>query len=215
MTPSLTSSSSTGSLSSSLASSSRPIAQRQRSVLWTSFSFILKALVGSFTFYKFLASPPFHWFYDPLPPLSTTTTNSNATRSLYLPGGGFSGLFYHLGFLDSLTSPQQLDYYCYSSGCIAAVAALTHLSLEDTTDAGLATQAEWMAGRISIYEFAEQFVVRLLQTVDDERLQTVLPQIRVLVTSPWHGGTELLQATHRDEFVRLMITTTWLYVFLF
>ena len=170
--------------------------------------------MASYVCYKCLASPPLHWWYDPL-----TTTTSTASSSLYLPGGGFSGLFYHLGVLERLLDTRQnnndWDYYCYSSGCIAAVAALTNLTLEDTTNAGIATQREWRAGRVSIYDFAEQFTIRLLETVDDATLQAAaLPHLKVIVTSPWHGGTEILQATHRDDFVRLMVKTTWLYVIL-
>lgn len=180
------------------SSSSSSLATR---VFWA----LLKFCIGISVFYKTMASPPMHWFYDPLPQTSNATT-------IYLPGGGFSGLFYHLGFLDSIDLEQRkkYDYYCYSSGCIAAMASLTNLTLEQSTNAGIATQEEWLDGSVSIYEFTQPFVAKLLAGVDDETLEAILPGIKILVTSPYHGGAEVHVATNRQEFSDLMIKTTWL-----
>jgi len=38
--------------------------------------------------------------------------------TVYLPGGGFPGFWFHLGYLQSLRNLMDYDYYCFSSGCL-------------------------------------------------------------------------------------------------
>jgi len=192
------------------------------SALWTVLGVLIKVFVGISMVYKFLASPPFHWFYDPIPLLPPTITGGNTSSTIYLPGGGFSGVFWHLGFLHALeeNAMKELDMYCYSSGCIAAIAALLNLTLEETADAGIAAQQEWLAGNITRYDFIEQFMHHLLadndtddndnQQLQELELKQALSKIKILVTSPTNGGTKIKQATNRSDFIDLMIATTWL-----
>lgn len=99
------------------------------------------------------------------------------------------------------------------------MAALLNLTLEETSDAGIAAQEAWLAGNITIYEFTELFMNNLISIPsfhdDDDfpkhrQLEAILPKIKLLVTSPKHGGTEVKEATNREEFIDLMIKTTWL-----
>ena len=65
-----------------------------------------------------------------LPPVG----NHAGPSSVCLPGGGFSGFWFHLGYLHSLEERQRehqrghqadpvllhdYDYYCFSAGCLS------------------------------------------------------------------------------------------------
>jgi len=53
------------------------------------------------------------------------------SRSVYVPGGGFSGFWFILGHLFSISDPSDHVYYCYSSGCLGVLALLL-----DSTNSG-------------------------------------------------------------------------------
>lgn len=62
--------------------------------------------------YILVASPPMHWIYPSAPPAGPT--------SVYVPGSGFSGFWFHLGVLQKLSHKlHDYDFYCYSSGCLS------------------------------------------------------------------------------------------------
>lgn len=61
-----------------------------------------------------VACPPMHWFYE--------VADDAGPASIYLPGGGFSGFWFHLGSLYSFSEKHNLhdyDYYCFSAGCLS------------------------------------------------------------------------------------------------
>ncbi len=64
---------------------------------------------------SYLASaPPMHWFYE--------MGNAAGPATVYLPGGGFSGFWFHLGYLHAFAERHDLhdyDYYCFSAGCLS------------------------------------------------------------------------------------------------
>lgn len=73
----------------------------------------LKTVVSLVAFYFLVAWPPLHWFYEAASPAGPS--------SVYIPGGGFSGFWFHLGYLQSMNMDNHLhdyDYYCFSSGCL-------------------------------------------------------------------------------------------------
>lgn len=61
-----------------------------------------------------VACPPMHWFYE--------VGEDAGPASIYLPGGGFSGFWFHLGYLYSFSEKNDLhdyDFYCFSAGCLS------------------------------------------------------------------------------------------------
>ena len=92
--------------------------------------------------------------------------NSNA-KSIFIPGAGFSGFFYTLGRLHFATSIQQMndtphEYYCFSAGCLALVASLMELPLNDAIELAHTSRNRWMNGEIGRYDVVEHFVDGLL-----------------------------------------------------
>jgi hypothetical protein len=97
---------------------------------------LIVGTVSFFALYYALASPPMHLVYDVAPPAGPATIYipgmSMASGFLdkipafsisyaivcFLQGGGFSGFWFHLGFLQSIENLEEYDYYCFSSGCL-------------------------------------------------------------------------------------------------
>lgn len=128
----------------------------------------------------------------------------------YYTGAGFSGFWYHLGFLharrnaaadlDDENDGSTKDYYCFSSGCLSLV--LSEYSVDDVWDAAVAIQDEWLSGHLSRYDLVEHFVRPLLsgKSVDEK--------IRILVTDR-RNGVRVEQATNdTDHLIRLLVQTT-------
>jgi hypothetical protein len=80
-----------------------------RAILWG-----LLGIVVFFALYYLVANPPLHWFYE--------TGESAGPASVYLPGSGFPGFWFHLGYLHSFADRHDLydyDYYCFSASCLS------------------------------------------------------------------------------------------------
>eukprot|EP00571_Detonula_confervacea_P000069 CAMPEP_0172326338 /NCGR_PEP_ID=MMETSP1058-20130122/56221_1 /TAXON_ID=83371 /ORGANISM="Detonula confervacea, Strain CCMP 353" /LENGTH=202 /DNA_ID=CAMNT_0013043095 /DNA_START=10 /DNA_END=615 /DNA_ORIENTATION=- len=92
---------------------------------------------------------------------------------LYIPGAGFSGFFYTLGRLQAfLHSPHNAthEYYCFSAGCLALIASLLNLQIDDVLELAHSSRNQWNTGEISRYDVVEHFVDGLLQNIEDEML---------------------------------------------
>jgi hypothetical protein len=53
-------------------------------------------------------------------PFITTCTTCTTCTCVTILGGGFSGFWFHLGYLQSMKNLNDYDYYCFSSGCLGA-----------------------------------------------------------------------------------------------
>lgn len=121
-------------------------------------------LVGAVCFiglYYAASSPPLHLFYEGAP--------AAGPSSVYLPGGGFSGFWFHLGYLHSMADRHDLhdyDYYCYSSGCISILSVFLNRSLEEVYDAASASQNSWMSGNQSRFDIVDYFFEELVPPDD-------------------------------------------------
>lgn len=190
-------------------SSQTPLKRSTREVAVIILRFVVwSAIVPMALFtlcYYALASPPMHLVYDVAPPAGPST--------IYIPGGGFSGFWFHLGFLQSLENRHEYDYYCYSSGCLGALAVLMNLTLDETVDAAFSAQEMWRSGSISRFQLVDHFFETMLTGHRDESaslndLDSVLPNIKILVTSQ-KDGHQVRQPQNRTDLKDLLIKTTW------
>jgi len=130
-------------------------------------------------------------------------------------GAGFSGFYYHLGFLHGSLHTSNKDeinhhalskeYYCYSSGCLGLVMA--PYSVHDIWDAAVNVQHEWWNGKLSRYNIVENFVHGLMVKAKP-RPDLYAPQnVRILVTDR-QNGVRVRQASNQTDLVQLLIDTT-------
>lgn len=165
-------------------------------ILWSVFTFI-----SIMALYYALASPPMHLIYDVAP-------SPAGPSSVYVPGGGFSGFWFHLGYLQSIPNIHDYDFYCFSSGCLGVLAALMNMTLDETAQTAFHAQSLWRAGNVSRFELVDHFFDQLVPEEED-RIQHILPNIKVLITTQ-RDGHQVGQAKDPAELKDFMIKTTWM-----
>ncbi|GKY93911.1 hypothetical protein MPSEU_000358000 [Mayamaea pseudoterrestris] len=152
--------------------------------------------------YHLVLSPPLHLLYERSPPAGPS--------SVYVPGSGFSGFWYHLGLFQGLDQElTSYNYYCYSSGCLSLVLAFLNTTIDETVDACYEIQNGWMQGELSRFDMVNHFLNRLVTPTDVNRIEHVLHQLNIIVTTA-SRGVEIVQPSNRSDLIDLLIKTTWI-----
>ena len=79
-------------------------------------------------------------------------------QTIYVPGVGFSGFWFSLGRLKSISDPTSNHYVCFSAGCLGSVAILNGFSLNEMACMAQSAQLSWKDGHISRYDVVSSFV---------------------------------------------------------
>ena len=141
-----------------------------------------------------------------------------------MPGGGFSGFWFTLGRLKSISDPTQKDYYCYSAGCLGVVATLSNYTMEEMLDIALDAQTRWKTGEISRYDVVGSFIHDLLYgrvsnsdkghahaTVGDNSFLLSRLNIMTSVRRGWGGLDVAIRSPKSlNELQHMLIQTTWI-----
>lgn len=172
-------------------------------LLWKLFCLcrLIGVLAVSFIgMYFLLAAPPLQLVYDVAEPAGN--------NSVYIQGAGFSGFWFQLGVLQGIRNLHEHHYYCYSSGCLSILMALTNTSIDDALSSTFGVQHAWQSGNISRYEIVNRFVDDIL-SVDDNVLSEAVDRMNILVTTAKEGLT-IGKAKSPLELRDLLIKTTYI-----
>jgi len=159
----------------------------------------------------------------------TTAGSAEAHRSA---GELFSTRNRTMKYMDK---PRNLQYECYSSGCLAVVATLLNHTIESVLDLAVDAQSLWRQGKIRRYEVVDHFVDGLLHISrevlnhDDEYAETfenassvleeneALSRIHIITTGlnwddPHYGFLKYHSRSpaHTPELKELLMQTTWM-----
>ncbi|CAB9509787.1 expressed unknown protein [Seminavis robusta] len=177
----------------------------------------------------------FSWGYQQ----GTTTLElvaKDPNACLYVPGAGFSGFFYTIGHLQAASTLKEptvstrivepwkdnTDYYCFSAGCLATVAALSNITVFDVHDTAFAIQDLWKSGEISQFQVVEEFVDYLIAKGSEEGTLNAesLAKIHVITSKVSPSKDSWLAAPKLDTIVRTpqnleelketLLQTTWI-----
>lgn len=188
---------------------------------------VLISLTG---LYGLVASPPLHLFYGTLP--------HAGSNSVYVPGSGFAGFWYHMGLFHNLLSPNNprgnysnqflnssTNFYCYSSGCLSVLLSALQLAskhqnestsiMELAYDAAFRSQTLWMKGEINQYDIVETFLQEAIINpiragdIEKESVLTFLPRLHILITTG-ADGAQIRNADSVEELINLLRRTTWI-----
>lgn len=132
----------------------------------------------------------------------------NDPASVYVPGAGFSGFWFSLGRLMSLPDRHELNYYCYSAGCLGVVATLSNTTVDKVTELAFGIQNEWREGKLSRFELASSFVDRLVPPQHELEMDA-LQRINIITTS-WGMGVNARRARSSKELKEMLVQTTWM-----
>jgi len=172
-------------------------------IFWGLTRWCLGTALGLVVLYYALSCPPMHLFYDIAPPAGTST--------IYVPGGGFSGFWFHLGFLQSIDDVQDYNYYCFSSGCFSVLAVLLNRTLMKLVEAAEVSQSLWKSGELSSYYLVDHFFDSIVPPEKDFALEHegILSTIHILVTTK-KEGLQIQQPRNRSELKEYLVQTTWI-----
>jgi hypothetical protein len=158
-----------------------------------------------------------------VPNKSNNTNNNN--DCVYVPGGGFSGFWFTLGRLQSVSSQQQhaRTYYCYSAGCLAVVATWSGHTLREMYDMAGSVQHQWKQGTIHRHDVVAAFLNQLVRSEKvanaAENDPTFWNRLHIITSAPasskygqLFGGLQpvVRQATNLDELYTMLLQTTWI-----
>lgn len=134
--------------------------------------------------------------------------------SAYVPGVGFSGFWYTFGALQSNPALHETDFFCYSAGCLAVMAALSNRTISDVSDIAFGLQQRWRTSNISRWDIVEHFVDGILASdnlyfLNQNLNAALLEKINVLTTTRG-GRMSIRKAQNISELKDLLIQTTWI-----
>lgn len=134
--------------------------------------------------------------------------------SVYVPGGGFSGFWFTLGRLRSISDPASRTYFCYSAGCLGVVATLRHYTMEEMYSIASGIQDLWRKGHVGRYDVVDEFLGELLAENHTNALNAEMLQRMNIITSVKHGYFGLKPVITTPSSVhdlrKLLIQTTWI-----
>uniref|UniRef100_A0A7S3LF66 PNPLA domain-containing protein n=1 Tax=Amphora coffeiformis TaxID=265554 RepID=A0A7S3LF66_9STRA len=138
--------------------------------------------------------------------LSHLLTLTTLHVAFVITGAGFSGFWYHLGLFKSISTLDEYDYFCYSSGCLSIVLGFLNTDVEYAYDVCRDIQIAWSQGRMSSYEIIDEFLERLLPA-EEKLFSSLFPRLNIISTS-LDSGVEIRQAKNRTELLSYLRRTT-------
>eukprot|EP00816_Leptocylindrus_hargravesii_P005670 CAMPEP_0196803124 /NCGR_PEP_ID=MMETSP1362-20130617/2547_1 /TAXON_ID=163516 /ORGANISM="Leptocylindrus danicus, Strain CCMP1856" /LENGTH=218 /DNA_ID=CAMNT_0042174567 /DNA_START=378 /DNA_END=1034 /DNA_ORIENTATION=- len=134
--------------------------------------------------------------------------------SAYVPGVGFSGFWYTIGALQSIQALHEMDFFCYSAGCLAVTVALSNRTITDVSDIAFGLQQRWRSNNISRWDIVEHFVDDILKNDSLQVLHqnvdaNLLERMNVLTTTK-EGSMSVRKAQNISDLKDLLIQTTWI-----
>eukprot|EP00543_Licmophora_paradoxa_P014338 CAMPEP_0202470318 /NCGR_PEP_ID=MMETSP1360-20130828/81274_1 /ASSEMBLY_ACC=CAM_ASM_000848 /TAXON_ID=515479 /ORGANISM="Licmophora paradoxa, Strain CCMP2313" /LENGTH=255 /DNA_ID=CAMNT_0049095983 /DNA_START=74 /DNA_END=841 /DNA_ORIENTATION=+ len=136
-------------------------------------------------------------------------------NSVYVPGGGFSGYWFQIGHLKTLSDLESKSFYCYSSGCLGVVAALSNHSLDASIEYAAAAQNRLKNGAITNREtVVKEFINDIVQ--EDTplfRKPGLLSRIHIITAVPngWMGTKSLIRSpSNANELKEWLLESAWI-----
>ncbi|KAL7569381.1 hypothetical protein ACA910_010467 [Epithemia clementina (nom. ined.)] len=157
----------------------------------------------------------------------TTGDNDHVDdKSIYVFGGGFSGFWFTLGRLQSLPDPLDHEYYCFSAGCLAAVAVLQNSTVDEMIEMAQDARDGWMVrGEMDRYQVVPRFLDNIFQSSSSSSSplshqsvwnnETLLSKLHILTTMRhpyWSWGVQMVIRSPQslDELRIMLRQTTWI-----
>jgi hypothetical protein len=114
-------------------------------------------------------------------------SNTNNSDCLYIRGGGFSGFWYYYGYLQKntnktiKTNKTNKTIYCYSSGCLAYVASLTHNNSTHLYELVNTLAIDYNNNKLTNYTVKDQFINSISSKLSNNNIQNY--NLNILTTN--------------------------------
>jgi hypothetical protein len=102
------------------------------------------------------------------------STNDVSQDCLFINGGGYSGFWYYYGYLQkntNNTNNTNKTIYCYSSGCLAYVASLTHNNSTHLYNLANTLAIDYNNNKLTNYAVKDQFINSIASKLSNNNIQ--------------------------------------------
>jgi hypothetical protein len=133
------------------------------------------------------------------------STNVVSQDCLLINGGGYSGFWYYYGYLQKNTNKTNKTIYCYSSGCLAYVASLTHNNSTHLYNLANTLAIDYNNNKLTSYTIKDQFINSIASKLSNTNIQNY--NLNILTTNYW-GQCIIKQPKTISELIKYLDETT-------
>jgi hypothetical protein len=136
------------------------------------------------------------------------STNDVSQDCLFINGGGYSGFWYYYGYLQkntNKTNNTNKTIYCYSSGCLAYVASLTHNNSTHLYNLANTLAIDYNNNKLTNYAVKEQFINSITSKLSNNNIQNY--NLNILTTN-YLGKCIIKQPKTISELINYLDETT-------
>ena len=133
------------------------------------------------------------------------STNDVSQDCLFINGGGYSGFWYYYGYLQKNTNKTNKTIYCYSSGCLAYVASLTHNNSTHLYNLANTLAIDYNNNKLNSYTIKEQFINSIASKLSNNNIQNY--NLNILTTN-YLGQCIIKQPKTISELINYLDETT-------
>jgi len=133
------------------------------------------------------------------------STNVVSQDCLLINGGGYSGFWYYYGYLQKNTNKTNKTIYCYSSGCLAYVASLTHNNITHLYNLANTLAIDYNNNKLTSYTIKDQFINSIASKLSNTNIQNY--NLNILTTNYW-GQCIIKQPKTISELIKYLDETT-------
>lgn len=131
--------------------------------------------------------------------------NTASQDCIIINGGGYSGFWYYYGYLQKNTNNNNKTLYCYSSGCLAYIASLTHNNSTQLYNLANTLAIDYNNNKLTNYAVKDQFINSIASKLSNNNIQNY--NLNILTTN-YLGQCIIKQPKSVSELINYLDETT-------
>jgi hypothetical protein len=129
--------------------------------------------------------------------------NMASQDCVIINGGGYSGFWYYYGYLQKNNINKTV--YCYSSGCLAYIASLTHNNSTQLYNIANTLAIDYNNNKLTNYDVKDQFINSIASKLSNTNIQNY--NLNILTTN-YLGQCIIKQPKNVSELIKYLDETT-------
>jgi len=129
--------------------------------------------------------------------------NMASQDCVIINGGGYSGFWYYYGYLQKNNINKTV--YCYSSGCLAYIASLTHNNSTQLYNIANTLAIDYNNNKLTNYDVKDQFINSITSKLSNTNIQNY--NLNILTTN-YLGQCIIKQPKNVSELIKYLDETT-------
>jgi hypothetical protein len=129
--------------------------------------------------------------------------NMASQDCVIINGGGYSGFWYYYGYLQKNNINKTV--YCYSSGCLAYIASLSHNNSTHLYNIANTLAIDYNNNKLTNYDVKDQFINSIASKLSNTNIQNY--NLNILTTN-YLGQCIIKQPKNVSELIKYLDETT-------